>query len=141
MTVLRAGALFVLISLLAAGALAADAPANLIRNGGFEEGLKGWACWHKEALAEGGGNDFDIASALAHLLKGETIKDPNIPSRYVYGSVRIPIAAVMNWLGGVDTPEIALAVYGKKRHTGPGAPRRGTLQPHPHGAPVAGGMH
>ncbi|WP_300456691.1 6-bladed beta-propeller [Desulfobacula sp.] len=79
----------------------------------------------EETLAEGGGNDFDIASALAQRLKGETLSDPNIPTRYVYGTVLIPVEAVMNWVGGADTPEIAISILEKSGIPAEGLPEGG----------------
>ena len=49
------------------------------------------------------GNDFDQASLLIALLRAS-----NIPSRYVYGTVQVPIAQVENWVGGVTDPNAAL---------------------------------
>jgi transglutaminase-like putative cysteine protease len=51
------------------------------------------------------GNAFDTASLLMALLRAA-----NIPARYVYGTVQIPMAKVMNWVGGVTHPEAALQV-------------------------------
>jgi transglutaminase-like putative cysteine protease len=49
------------------------------------------------------GNAFDTASLLIALLRAA-----NIPARYVYGTVQIPIEQVMNWVGGVTHPEAVL---------------------------------
>jgi transglutaminase-like putative cysteine protease len=49
------------------------------------------------------GNDFDQASLLIALLRAA-----NIPSRYVYGTIQVPIAQVENWVGGVTDPNAAL---------------------------------
>ena len=54
------------------------------------------------------GNAFDIASLLIALLRAA-----NIPARYVYGTVQIPMEQVMNWVGGVTVPEAALQVLGQ----------------------------
>ena len=40
-------------------------------------------------------NDFDTASLLIALLRTS-----NIPARYVYGTIELPIEKVMNWVGG-----------------------------------------
>lgn len=54
------------------------------------------------------GNDFDTASLLIALLRAS-----NIPARYVYGTVTIPIDKVMNWVGGVTAPQAALQLLGQ----------------------------
>ena len=36
------------------------------------------------------------------------LRASDIPARYVYGTVQIPIEKVMNWVGGVEVPEAAL---------------------------------
>jgi transglutaminase-like putative cysteine protease len=54
------------------------------------------------------GNTFDTASLLIALLRAA-----NIPARYGYGTVQIPIARVMNWVGGVTVPEAALQMLGQ----------------------------
>jgi hypothetical protein len=41
------------------------------------------------------GNAFDTASLLIALLRAS-----NIPARYVYGTIELPIDKVMNWVGG-----------------------------------------
>ncbi|ASF48324.1 transglutaminase-like domain-containing protein [Methylovulum psychrotolerans] len=48
------------------------------------------------------GNAADTASLLVALLRAA-----NIPARYAYGTVQIPAAQVMNWVGSVGTPEAA----------------------------------
>ncbi|MBT9096835.1 transglutaminase domain-containing protein [Methylovulum psychrotolerans] len=48
------------------------------------------------------GNATDTASLLVALLRAA-----NIPARYAYGTVQIPAAQVMNWVGSVGTPEAA----------------------------------
>jgi len=50
-------------------------------------------------------NAFDTASLLIALLRAA-----GIPARYVYGTVEIPAELVMNWVGGVETPEAALSL-------------------------------
>ena len=54
------------------------------------------------------GNAFDTSSLLIALLRAA-----NIPARYVYGTVEIPIDQVMNWVGGVEKPEAALQLLGQ----------------------------
>ena len=54
------------------------------------------------------GNDFDQASLLIALLRAA-----NIPSRYVYGTIQVPIAQVENWVGGVTDPNAALNLLGQ----------------------------
>lgn len=49
------------------------------------------------------GNAVDTASLLIALLRAS-----NIPARYVYGTVEIPIEQVMNWVGGVESRQGAL---------------------------------
>jgi transglutaminase-like putative cysteine protease len=59
-------------------------------------------------LAKRSGNAFDIASLLIALLRSAGIE-----SRYVYGTVQIPSEQVMNWVGGVKTPEVAQQILGQ----------------------------
>ncbi|WP_179137068.1 transglutaminase-like domain-containing protein [Candidatus Entotheonella palauensis] len=54
------------------------------------------------------GNALDTASLLIALLRAS-----EIPARYALGTVEIPIAQVMNWVGGVTVPEAALEVLGQ----------------------------
>ncbi|MGR9088042.1 MAG: transglutaminase domain-containing protein [Gammaproteobacteria bacterium] len=54
------------------------------------------------------GNAFDTANLLIALLRAS-----NIPSRYAYGTVQIPIDQVMNWVGGVESPMAALDLLGQ----------------------------
>lgn len=49
------------------------------------------------------GNAFDTASLLIALLRAA-----GIPSRYVYGTVEMPIAAVLNLAGNLASPQAAL---------------------------------
>ena len=44
-------------------------------------------------------NDMDTANLLIALLRAS-----NIPARYVYGTIQLPIAQVMNWVGGFTDP-------------------------------------
>lgn len=54
------------------------------------------------------GNPFDTASLLIALLRAS-----NIPAKYAYGTVRIPVEKVMNWVGGVEVPEAAQKLLGQ----------------------------
>lgn len=54
------------------------------------------------------GNAFDTASLLIALLRAA-----NIPARYAYGKVKIPVERVMNWVGGVEVPEAAIKLLGQ----------------------------
>lgn len=49
------------------------------------------------------GNDFDIASLLIALLRAS-----GIHTRYVYGTVELPINKVMNWVGGFTDANAAV---------------------------------
>lgn len=64
------------------------------------------------------GNAFDTASLLVALLRAA-----KIPARYVYGTVQIPIEQVMNWVGGVKTPQMAMDLLGQG-----GIPNTGVIQ-------------
>jgi len=59
----------------------------------------------QQTLIEGAGNDFDQASLLIALLRAS-----NIASKYVYGTVEIPIEKVMSWLGNVSDPMMAVTI-------------------------------
>lgn len=59
----------------------------------------------QQTLLEKTGNDFDQASLLIALLRVS-----NIPARYVYGTVEIPIEKIMNWVGGVTDPNTAAQI-------------------------------
>lgn len=54
------------------------------------------------------GNAFDTASLLIALFRAS-----NIPARYAYGTVQVPVDKVMNWVGGVDVPEAAQQLLGQ----------------------------
>ncbi|RKZ84914.1 MAG: hypothetical protein DRR16_13395 [Candidatus Parabeggiatoa sp. nov. 3] len=54
------------------------------------------------------GNATDTASLLIALLRAS-----GIHSRYAYGTVRIPIDKVMNWVGGVTAPAAAIQILGQ----------------------------
>jgi hypothetical protein len=51
----------------------------------------------QQTLLEKAGNDFDLASLLIALFRVS-----NIPARYVYGTIEIPIEQAMNWVGVED---------------------------------------
>jgi RHS repeat-associated protein len=51
------------------------------------------------------GNDVDSASLLISLLRAS-----NIPARYVYGTITVPVAQAKNWLGGVPDANAALSL-------------------------------
>ncbi|MFP2904788.1 transglutaminase-like domain-containing protein [Pyxidicoccus sp. 3LFB2] len=53
------------------------------------------------------GNAYDTASLLVALLRAA-----NVPARYVTGSVEVPIATAMNWVGGASTPAVAQELFG-----------------------------
>lgn len=59
-------------------------------------------------LQHGKGNAFDTASLLIALLRSA-----NVPARYAYGTVKMPVEQVMNWVGGVDVPEAAQQLLGQ----------------------------
>jgi len=59
-------------------------------------------------MQHGKGNAFDTASLLIVLLRAA-----NIPARYAYGTVQVPVDKVMNWVGGVDVPEAAQQLLGQ----------------------------
>lgn len=63
-------------------------------------------------------NAFDTASLLIALLRAS-----NVPARYTYGTVQVPIDKVMNWVGGVTTPEAAMDLLGQG-----GIPNLGVIQ-------------
>lgn len=54
------------------------------------------------------GNAFDTASLLVALLRAN-----GIPARYVYGTVQIPSAKLMNLVGGVTSPDAAQNLLGQ----------------------------
>ena len=54
------------------------------------------------------GNAIDTASLLIALLRAA-----DIPAKYAYGTVEIPVDKVMNWVGGVTTPEAAQSLLGQ----------------------------
>ncbi|WP_353348554.1 transglutaminase domain-containing protein [Oceaniserpentilla sp. 4NH20-0058] len=54
------------------------------------------------------GNAMDTASLLIALLRAS-----NIPAKYAYGTVEVPVEKVMNWVGGVNVPEAAQSLMGQ----------------------------
>lgn len=59
-------------------------------------------------LEAGRGNAYDIASLLVALLRSS-----GVPSRFVEGTVQVPVGQVQNWLGDVATPGVAQQVLGQ----------------------------
>ncbi|MBU1599816.1 hypothetical protein KKG61_06915, partial [bacterium] len=59
----------------------------------------------QQTLWEKAGNDFDQASLLIALYRSA-----NIPARYVYGTIEIPIERAMNWVG-VKDPATAAQIF------------------------------
>jgi len=64
------------------------------------------------------GNAFDTASLLIALLRAV-----NIPARYAYGTVDIPSAKVMNWVGGATVVAAAQQILGQG-----GIPNKGIVK-------------
>lgn len=54
------------------------------------------------------GNAFDTASLLIALLRAA-----GVPARYVTGTVEVPVASAMSWLGGVESPNVAQQLLGQ----------------------------
>ena len=54
------------------------------------------------------GNAFDTASLLVALLRAA-----GVPARYVTGTVQVPVAAVMSWVGGAASPNVAQQLLGQ----------------------------
>ncbi len=50
-------------------------------------------------------NDMDTASLLIALLRAS-----NIPARYIYGTIQLPIQQIMNWVGGFSDRMSALEI-------------------------------
>lgn len=69
------------------------------------------------------GNDFDTASLLIALLRAS-----NIPARYVYGTIQVPIKQVENWVGGVTDPNAALNLLGEGGIPVTGVAQGGVIQ-------------
>ncbi|MEW6104071.1 MAG: transglutaminase-like domain-containing protein [bacterium] len=61
----------------------------------------------QQTLWEKAGNDFDLASLLIALYRAA-----NIPARYVYGTIEIPIEKAMNWVGVKDSQVAANLLAG-----------------------------
>ncbi len=59
-------------------------------------------------LKYGKGNAFDTSSLLVALLRAA-----NVPARYAFGTVRVPVGQVMNWVGNVQAPESAGHLLGQ----------------------------
>jgi len=53
------------------------------------------------------GNAFDTANLLVALLRAS-----NVPARYVIGTVQVPVATALNWLGGVENASVAQKLLG-----------------------------
>ncbi|MDI6751344.1 MAG: transglutaminase domain-containing protein [bacterium] len=68
-----------------------------IRNNFDYEPYYGSLKGSQQTLWEKAGNDFDLASILIALYRAA-----NIPARYVYGTIEIPINKAMNWVGVKD---------------------------------------
>lgn len=56
-------------------------------------------------LKSGRGNDMDTASLLIALLRAS-----NIPARYVYGTIEVPLAQAENWVGGAPDANAVLSL-------------------------------
>lgn len=65
-----------------------------VKNNFFFEPYYGSLKGAHETLLEKAGNDFDQASLLIALLRSS-----NVPARYVYGTIEVPIERVKKWLG------------------------------------------
>ncbi len=68
-----------------------------VKNNYFFEPYYGSLKGAHETLLEGAGNDFDQASLLIALLRVS-----NVPARYVYGTIEVPIERIKKWLGVED---------------------------------------
>jgi hypothetical protein len=62
----------------------------------------------QDTLDKKRGNAIDTASLLIALLRSA-----GIPARYVYGTVEIPIAQAMNWVGGAKTDDATQQILGQ----------------------------
>jgi len=76
-----------------------------------------------QTLATQRGNAIDTASLLIALLRAS-----DIPARYAYGTVDIPIDQAMNWVGGVTAPEAALSLLGQGGVPSTGISINGVIQ-------------
>lgn len=54
------------------------------------------------------GNAFDTASLLIALLRAA-----GVPARYVTGTVEVPAASALNWVGGAETSNVAQQILGQ----------------------------
>jgi len=54
------------------------------------------------------GNAFDIASLLIALLRAS-----GVAARYVTGTIEVPTAQVMNWVGGAESAKVAQQILGQ----------------------------
>jgi transglutaminase-like putative cysteine protease len=68
-----------------------------IRNNFNYEPYYGSIKGSQQTLWEKAGNDVDLSSLLISLYRAS-----NIPARYVYGTIEIPIERAMNWVGVKD---------------------------------------
>jgi transglutaminase-like putative cysteine protease len=78
---------------------------NWVRNNINYEPYYGSFKGAQQTLLEGAGNDFDQASLLIALLRVS-----NIPARYVYGTVEIPIEKAKKWLGDIDDAAVVARI-------------------------------
>lgn len=62
----------------------------------------------QSTLDKQAGNSFDTASLLISLLRAA-----GIPSRYVYGTIDVPVDKLQNWVGGTTDPNAALNILGQ----------------------------
>jgi hypothetical protein len=62
----------------------------------------------QDTLDKKSGNAVDTASLLIALLRAS-----NIPARYVTGTVDIPTAQALNWVGGAQTVDAAQQIWGQ----------------------------
>jgi hypothetical protein len=78
---------------------------EFVRNNFEYEPYYGSLKGSQETLIQKAGNDFDQASILIALLRAS-----NIPARYVYGTIEMPIEKFINWVGGVTDPNTAAMI-------------------------------
>ena len=74
-------------------------------------------------LASLRGNAFDIASLEIALLRSA-----NIPARYQFGTIEIPVDKVQNWVGGTTSPQAALQLLNQGGIAATGLARAGVIQ-------------
>src|SRR5450830_24406 len=77
----------------------------------------------QDTLDKKRGNSFDIASLEIALLRAA-----NIPARYQLGTVEIPAAQMMNWVGGVQKPEAAVVLLNQGGIAATGLSNGGSIQ-------------